>query len=117
MDFITALIKQDIGVYWYPAVMLIILVILMLVFYLWGRIYFRRDYNSGTDQVKPFNSGNLDEIDYSLQSSNLYWGFRKSMDVYFKKMNAMHNGDLNEYIQWFILFAGVCFLLVGGGLL
>ncbi len=117
MDFAANLLKQDIGVFWYPAVLLIILLFLMVIFYIWGRIYFRKDYNSGTDQVKPYNSGNLDEVNYSIQSSNLYWGFRKSMEVYFKQISAMHNGDLNDYIKWFIIFVALLLLLVSGGFL
>lgn len=117
MDFAADLLQQDIGIFWYPAIMLVILLFLMLIFYIWGRLYFRKDYNADTDQIKPYNSGNLDEVNYSIKSSNLYWGFRKSMEVYFRNLKALHEGDLNDYVKWFVIFVAVCLLLAGGGLL
>ncbi len=117
MDFAEHLFKQNIGVFWYPAIMLLILLFIMLIFYIWGRLYFRKDYNADTDQVKPYNSGNLDEVNYSLKSSNLYWGFRKSMEGYFNFLRSLHNGDLNDYSKWFVICVALCLLLVGGGFL
>lgn len=117
MDAISDIFKQNIGVFWYPFILLLILLFLMLIFHIWGKKYFRSDYNKNTDQIKPYNSGNLDEVDYNIKSSNLYWGFRKSIQPYFDKMEALHNGDLNDYIKWYVIFIGVCFLLLGFGLI
>ncbi len=117
MNYIAKLIKQDLAVLWYPAILLILLLFLMAVFYLWGRKYFRNDYSKDTDQVKPYNSGNLDEVNYNIKSSNLYWGFKKSIEGYFDRITFMHDGDLNDYIKWLIIVMAVCFLLVGGGIL
>jgi len=117
MDIVSTIFKQDIGVFWYPFILLLILVFLIIVFKIWGRMYFSTDYNKDSDQVKPYNSGNIDEVNYSIKSSNLYWGFRKSIQSYFDRMGALHNGDLNDYIKWYVIFMGVCFLLLGGGLL
>lgn len=117
MNYVMRLFRQDIGVLWYPFILLIILLFLMLLLHLWGKKFFRSDFNSETDQVKPYNSGNLDAVNYNIKSSNLYWGFKKTLEKYFKFMGGLHNGDLNDYMKWLIIFTAICFLLVGAGML
>jgi len=105
------------GISWYPLVFLITFLVLFLIIFLWGRRYFRKDYNENTGQVKPFNSGNVEEINYNIQSSNLYWGFKKAFAGFYEIMIKNHNGDLNDYLKWVVIIIAFCFLLISGGLL
>ncbi len=105
------------GIHWNPLVLLALFIIIALLIAFAGKLFFRADYHKGTDQVKPFNSGNLDEIDYNVKSSNLYWGFRKALDFYYRGVDSLHNGDLNDYMKWLAFTVSICLLLIGGGLL
>lgn len=105
------------GIFWNPLALVIILVAFMVLIFLWGKISFRKDYNENTGQVKPFNSGNVDEIDYNVQSSNLYWGFRRALDGFYARMIEYHDGDLNNYMKWMVIIVALCLLLISGGFL
>ncbi|MCP4132972.1 MAG: hydrogenase [bacterium] len=115
MDYntiVNTIFAQKTGVIWYPLVLVGVLVLLYFLIFLWGRLFFRRDYNKESKQVKPFNSGNLDEIDYNVQGSNLYWGFRKALDAYYEKMEKIHSGNLNDYMKWLVIVLAVSLLLI-----
>lgn len=114
---VETIFTQNTGIIWYPLLLIAIFVLLIFILWVWGRYSFRNDYNGKTAQVKPFNSGNLEEIDYSIRSGNLYWGFKKALDGYYKCMESLHTGDLNDYMVWLFLSIGVVLLLVSGGLL
>lgn len=105
------------GVMWNPLILLLVFVVVCLVIYFWGKLFFREDYNKDSDQVKPFNSGNKDEINYNVPSANLYWGFKKALKAYYKVLENMHTGDLTDYIKWMVITIAICLLLVNGGLL
>ena len=105
------------GVLWNPLILVVIFLILTAIVVIWGKISFRNDYNRDNGQVKPFNSGNLDEIDYNVQSSHLYWGFRKALSGFYSRMIEYHDGDLNNYLKWMIIIVAICLLLISGGLL
>lgn len=105
------------GSYWSPLLFFLLFVVVAVVVLIVVSYTFRGDYNSGSDQVKPFNSGNLDRIDYNVQSSNLYWGFRQTLGGYYKIISTIHTGDLNDYLRWLTISLALCLLLVGGGLL
>jgi len=117
MIFDPYILLQKIKIIWMPAVFVSLFIFLCLIVWLWGRLFFRNDYNRGSGQVKPFNSGNIEEIDYPVPSSSLYWGFRKVLGGYYDFMQRLHNGDLNDYLKWMIIFTAVCFMLILGGLL
>ncbi len=105
------------GAYWSPLLFLVLFVVIAAVLFVVVRFTFRNDYDSRGDQVKPFNSGNLDQINYNVQSSNLYWGFKQALSTYYRITSALHTGDLNDYIRWLTVSLALCLLLVGGGLL
>jgi hypothetical protein len=73
------------GVMWLPLILVVAALVISLLVFLYGKLFFRKDYNKDSNQVKPFNSGNTNEINYNVQSQNLYWGFRKTLDFYYKK--------------------------------
>ncbi len=105
------------GIFWSPLALLIILSLFIILIFLWGRISFREDYNEKTGQVKPFNSGNVEEINYNVQSSHLYWGFRRALNGFYTWMIDYHDGDLNNYIKWMVIIVALCLLLISGGFL
>ncbi len=116
-EIVSSILLPQIGVAWLPLLLVVLFSLVAAWFHLWGRKNFRSDYNKNSDQVKPYNSGNLDEVDYSIDSSNLYWGFRKSLNRYFEVIKDLHDGDLNNYAKWFVISMAVCLLIIGGGLL
>ena len=105
------------GIFWNPITLVTILAAVIVLLFAWGRSSFRRDYNEKSDQVKPFNSGNVEEINYNVQSSNLYWGFRKALQGFYTRMIEYHDGDLNNYLKWMVIIVALCLLLVSGGFL
>lgn len=105
------------GVVWTPLLLLLIGLVVTLMVWLFGKLFFRSDYNKDSQQVKPFNSGNLDEINYNVPSSNLYWGFKDALDFYYKKLTKIHTGDLTDYVKWLVITIAVCLLLINGGIL
>jgi hypothetical protein len=102
---------------WNPLLLVIVILVVLLLTWLFGKIFFREDYNKETGQVKPFYSGNLDEINYNVQSENLYWGITKALQSYYNVLRNMHTGDLTDYIKWLIITMSVVLLLINGGLL
>jgi ABC-type uncharacterized transport system fused permease/ATPase subunit len=105
------------GVIWNPLLLLLILVIISLIIYLFGKLFFNDEYNKDSGQVKPFNSGNVEEMRYTVKAENLYWGFRDALKSYYKTLNRMHTGDLTDYIKWWVITTAVVLLLINGGLL
>lgn len=105
------------GVFWNPLILLVVIVVIWILVLLFGKL-FRMDFNKDTDQVKPFNSGDLAEIDYNIKADNINWGFIEAWKGFYKKLKEMHTGDLTDYIKWFVIFMSVGFLiyLVAGGL-
>jgi hypothetical protein len=62
---------------------------------------------------KPYLFGNPTEIDGKpivIPASNVYWGFIKAMKRYYKPMEKMHSGLINEYVFWFVATAGIVML-------
>ena len=54
---------------------------------------------------KPYLFGNPTEIDgrpIVVPGSNLYWGFTKALDRYYKPVEKFHSGIINEYVFWFV---------------
>jgi hypothetical protein len=105
------------GVMWNPLLLVVVLLVIMLLVWLFGKLFFNNSYNKDSAQVKPFYSGNLDNINYNVQAENLYWGFKKALKSYYDVLMKMHTGDLTDYIKWLIITMAVVLLLVNGGLL
>jgi hypothetical protein len=110
-------INTPVTIQWHPLILILIFAVIIFIFFIWGKIFFRSDYNEKTDQIKPFNSGHTEEINTNIPSSNLYWGFKRALDFYYKKIINLHNGDLNDYLKWLIITIAICFLLISGGIL
>lgn len=114
MDILIKSLTQETGVAWYPLYLLFILIITFIIITIWGNFRFRKDYNENSDQVKPFNSGNVEEINYNVKAANIYWGFKNAFKPFYNVMKGLHSGDLNEYLVWFVISLAVCLILLSG---
>jgi len=76
-----------------------------------------KKYRHGTEQTTPFFSGNIPPEE-NIKSGNLYWGFFRYMERYYKILIRMHSGIVNDYVYSFVLLIVVILAaLTLGGLL
>jgi len=73
--------------------------------------------NKGTtakgEGKKPYLFGNSTEIDgrpIVIPGSNVYWGFTKALERYYRPVEKFHSGIVNEYVFWFVSTLGVVIL-------
>ena len=100
--------------FWNPVLWALALFIAFLLLY--GiRGFGRNTYRKGTEQTKPFLSGNQEASaeDMQIKASNLYWGFTKSLNSVYTILRSMHSGSTSDYILWFVLILAVLFLIIG----
>lgn len=100
--------------FWNPIVWVIAFIIVLIVAYLlW--MYGEKDYRKGTDQTKPFLSGNIepDKADVHVRGGNLYWGFTEALDGYYSRLVPVHSGILTDYLLWFLGVMAVVIVVVG----
>jgi multicomponent Na+:H+ antiporter subunit D len=59
---------------------------------------------------KPYLWGNPTEIDGKpivIPASNVYWGFIEALKPYYKPMEKIHSGLINEYVFWLVITMGI----------
>ncbi|NLL62177.1 MAG: hydrogenase [Candidatus Atribacteria bacterium] len=84
-----------------------------------GVIYLRNEgeekYKKGTNQTKPFLSGNpeISKEDSHVGASHIYWGFTEALKNYYEPLVKMHTGSINDYSGWIILIMAIIFIIVG----
>jgi len=96
--------------YWNPLAWLIAFVVAgIIAWVIWSAG--EKGYRKGTEQVKPFLSGNAEPAkgDVHLRAGNLYWGFTEALSGYYERIVPLHSGILNDYILWYL---GVTALLM-----
>lgn len=84
-------------------------------FTLWLRNSGRHDYKEGTYQDEIYFSGNdvpEDGADISVPADSAYWGFVKFFSPYYSVMAKFHNGLVQDYVGYFILFIAVLTMLI-----
>ena len=72
------------------------------------------DYDKGTEQTKPYLSGN-DEPEKGavhIRGGNMYWGFTQALKGYYDKLIPLHSGVVNDYLAWFLIGVIVIFVVV-----
>ncbi len=77
----------------------------------------RSDYQKGTEQVKPFLSGQPEVEKQHVRASNVYWGFLEALKGYYRPLVQSHTGLINDYTTWFLgvlVLVGVLILGMGG---
>ncbi|ADN36333.1 membrane bound hydrogenase subunit MbhI [Methanolacinia petrolearia DSM 11571] len=102
---------------WNPLIWLAAFIIAIIIAWLiWSRG--ESDYNKGTEQTKPFISGNAEpeKSEVHVRGGNMYWGFTKALEGYYDKIVPLHSGILTDYILWFLgVIALVMVIVLGGG--
>ncbi|MGD9675333.1 MAG: hydrogenase [Candidatus Bipolaricaulia bacterium] len=96
---------------------LLVLGIAVLAFVL--RATGRRDYKKGTDQARVFLSGNEEPENRGalhVRGSHLYWGMVDGLGAYYRRVQGLHTGVINDYVAWFVgalALLGILFVWVG----
>ncbi|MGA1873755.1 MAG: proton-conducting transporter membrane subunit [Thermoplasmatota archaeon] len=88
---------------------LFVMIVLGLLIRAWGQ---KGTVPKGEGR-KPYLFGNPTEIDgrpIVIPASNVYWGFIRALHRYYKPMEKMHSGLINEYVFWFVATAGIVML-------
>lgn len=116
MEFISDLINtlETGNGFWNPLVLVVILLIAFLIIYIL-RGFGNKNYKKGTDQTQVFLSGNkeYEKDQMHVKGSNMYWGFTVSLKWFYDVLKKMHNGNINDYVLWFVIIMGVLFLIFG----
>ena len=100
--------------FWSPAVWIIVMLVATLIAYLiWA--YGESSYKRGTEQVKPFISGNAEPPKGTAHVSggHLYWGFTEALKGYYDRVVPLHSGVLNDYVLWFLGTMVLLVIIVG----
>ncbi|MDK2982578.1 MAG: hypothetical protein PWP19_56 [Thermococcaceae archaeon] len=102
--------------FWNPLLWLIFLALFGIIAYL---IYSRGNpsYKKDTEQIKPYLSGNPEPTKEKVQvkAGDIYWGFIEALKEYYKVLQAIHTGDMRDYILWYLgIGAIITFILIGG---
>jgi len=104
----------DIGnVFWTPLIWIAAAAVTYLVIY-YIRGFGKEDYKEKTGQTQAFLSGNpeYEKEQMHIQASNIYWGFLESLGWFYKILKKMHNGNVSDYILWFVIVMASLFILV-----
>ena len=77
----------------------------------------RRDPPAGAEARKPFVSGNdIPSPDAArVSASHMYWGFLTALRPYYRRLLAIHAGNLADYLLWFLAVVALWFLMIGKG--
>jgi hypothetical protein len=98
---------------WTPAVWILVMIVALFFSYLIRRCG-EDDYDEGTEQTKPYLSGN-DEPSKSgvhIRGGNLYWGFTAALKGYYDRLIPLHSGIVNDYVSWFLIGLLAVFVVV-----
>ena len=96
---------------WNAAIFVLFFIIGILIAYI-IRSTGIRGYRKRMHAGEPFYFGNeVPETGY-IKASNIYWGFFKAMERYYRPVVGEHTGNLNDYMAWLVLsMAGLLLVL------
>ncbi len=95
-------------IFWFVAI--VVALILIYIIYAFGE----KGYKRGTEQVKPFISGNPEpsKAGVHVRAGNLYWGYMDALKTYYDHLIPVHSGILTDYLLWLFSIAALLFILV-----
>jgi multicomponent Na+:H+ antiporter subunit D len=97
---------------WNAVVLLAVLAVTLVIGYI-IRLLGQKGTVPKGEGKKPYLFGNPTEVNgmpLVISASNVYWGFVKALKRYYKPMEKMHSGLINEYVFWFVATAGLVML-------
>ncbi len=97
---------------WNPLVLLAVLGVTLVIGYVIRMLGQKGTVPKGEGK-KPYLFGNPTEVNgmpFVVPASNVYWGFTRALKRYYKPMEKMHSGLINEYVFWFVATAGLVML-------
>ena len=99
---------------WNPLVWGVIILIAFLIVYIL-RGFGKKEFKEKTEQTKVFLSGNPEpeKEQMHVKASNIYWGFLETLKWLYNGLDKMHNGNVSDYILWFVVILGILFVIVG----
>jgi Na+/H+ antiporter NhaC len=98
--------------FWNPVIWIVSFFVIFLIIYILRGIG-NKDNKENSEQTKVLPSGKPGYKKDKLPASNLYWGWMESMKWFIDSLKRMHNGDLGDYVLWFVIVMGILFLLAG----
>ena len=100
--------------FWNPLIWIVVIVIAFLLIYI-IRGFGNRGFKKDTEQTKVFLSGNpeLEKEKMHIKASNVYWGFTVSLKWIYNVLEKMHNGNVSDYVLWFVIILGSLFIILG----
>ena len=100
--------------FWNPIIWIVSFIVIFLIIYIL-RGFGNKTYKKNTEQTKVFLSGNpeYEKEQMHVPASNLYWGWMEAMRWFIDSLKKMHNGNVSDYILWFVIVMGILFLCVG----
>lgn len=99
--------------YWNAVCWIVFFLLLSLIVFL-IRALGRKDYKKGTDQTKVFFSGNeVPEVSAQhVRADNIYWGYKKALERYYKAINAIHTGFAPDYVMWYVICTALMLIVI-----
>jgi len=102
---------------WIPLLWVCVFLIIMVLFIIIGKLFFRDDFDEMSEQGLPFYSGTSNKMLQLITASNLYWGFKHTLQSYFNSLNRLFISNLGDFIQWFIIIVAIMLLIITGALM
>ncbi len=80
----------------------------------WIRSHGESSYSEGTEQTKPYLSGQEAPTGEGLQvkSDNVYWGFLETFEPCLRRLRDFHSGIVNDYMGWFFVVMAVLLVVL-----
>jgi hypothetical protein len=96
-----------------PLILIIGFIAIMAIVYL-IRGFGEKGYKKGTEQTKPFLSGGsvASPADTRVGADNIYWGFVEGLKGYYKILQNLHSGIVNDYVAWFVVILAIVFVVI-----
>ena len=63
----------------------------------------KKDFRRRRGMGQPYYFGNKVTKSARMSGGNVYWGFLKAMERYYKPVKAEHTGDANDYVAWLLV--------------
>lgn len=104
----------EISGYWSPLVFVAAILVATIITYIISKLG-EGDYSKGKT-AEPFLSGNpeFSKEDSHVSGENLYWGLKQSLKGYYRWMERIHTGIVNDYTIWYLATLAVLFLIFIG---